>query len=122
MQILVTTGDKNNLIPSPAKPPLSTLSSAQWWCMAHPFLWVLQLFLHPRGKHQVDYYWEDFGGYSSFPMNFPYITIDTNGKVSVWYLMKVLFAPYGPPDNSWSEVHFLTHPGVQSCFFGLPSC
>ena len=51
-------------------PSLSSSSSAQWWYMAHPLLCVLQLFLHSRGKHQVDYYGEDFGGQASFLMDF----------------------------------------------------
>ena len=34
-----------------------------------PFLCILQLFLHSRGKHRVDYYGRDFVGHSSFSIN-----------------------------------------------------
>ena len=37
--------------------------------MANLFFCVLQLFLHSRGKHQVDHYDEDFGGQLCFPMD-----------------------------------------------------
>ena len=47
-------------------PPFQVLNDGIW----PPFLCVLQLFLHSRGKRQVDYYGEDCGDHSSFPMNF----------------------------------------------------
>ena len=46
--------------------------------MAHLLLYILQLFMHFRGKHQVDYcYRGDFGGHLSFLINFFTLTCFT---------------------------------------------
>ena len=40
-------------------PPFQVLNDG----ICPPFLCELQLFLHSRGKHEVDYYGEDVGGH-----------------------------------------------------------
>ena len=63
----------NGALPRLLYPPFQVLNVP--YTMAYPFLCILQLFFYSRGKnsrskHQVDYYGEDVGGHSSFPMNF----------------------------------------------------
>ena len=52
-----------------ATPSSFSSSSAKCWYMTHPFICTPHLFLHSRGKRQVDQYGIDFSGHSSFPMN-----------------------------------------------------